>query len=524
MTIALIVVNVLIYMGWQETEARAIQQAARQYAQSALPAMELPHFSQYLQKRAQQNPSEGNRERAKLVDEMLQEVPKAEATQDEDMKAMVYETLYAFMLDEGQFYKSLRAGEVIRPSSEQYAQWQSARRAFSRYEPKPFTKRWAQDYSLYSVADVLARPVTLLTSTFLHGSFGHLLGNMVFLFIFGFTLEKALGAWLYLGCYLVAGVGASAVAAWAYAGNEGYGLGASGAVAGLMAMYVMLYRLRRIKFFYYFLFYFGYVSLPALVMLPVWMGYEWLQSQISDEHVAYMAHLGGLFCGALLMALLGLLRPLAPPIATDADALGEDDGAADAACNAARARPPALPAERKRAEAAAHIRRAQECADALDFAASSQSWRAAAKLCPADADVLESWFAVARHLPNSNDLHIAAQMVFQLPAHDEETCLLQQRVYRDYLDLAQPVVRLRPEHMVQLAHTFLALDDLDEAERMCRLLEKSTHSPAVLPALIGRLVYAWIRQGQPHKARAWFGTLQRLAPTDPVTLWLAQQV
>lgn len=101
MTIALIVVNVLIYMGWQETEARAIQQAARQYAQSALPAMELPHFSQYLQKRAQQNPSEDNRERAKLVDEMLQEVPKAEATQDEDMKAMVYETLYAYMLDEG---------------------------------------------------------------------------------------------------------------------------------------------------------------------------------------------------------------------------------------------------------------------------------------------------------------------------------------------------------------------------------------------------------------------------------------
>ena len=82
-------------------------------------------------------------------------------------------------------------------------------------------------------------PGRWLTVAFLHGSTGHLLGNMLFLFLFGFSVELALGRGLYLAFYLLGALGASALAAWAYAGKGSYGLGASGAVSALMGMYAV---------------------------------------------------------------------------------------------------------------------------------------------------------------------------------------------------------------------------------------------------------------------------------------------
>ena len=125
---------------------------------------------------------------------------------------------------------------------------------------------------------------------------------MVFLFMFGFTLEKALGPLLYLVCYLLGGVGASALAAWTYQGMGGLGLGASGAISALMGMYVVLYGMRRIPFFYMVLFYFNLARWPALVLLPVWIAWEGVQHLMGGGHVAYMAHLGGLVTGAVMMA------------------------------------------------------------------------------------------------------------------------------------------------------------------------------------------------------------------------------
>lgn len=110
--------------------------------------------------------------------------------------------------------------------------------------------------------------MTWLTAAFLHASTGHLLGNMVFLFLFGFSVEPGPGRWRYLAFYLLGAVGGSLMAGWAYAGQGSYGLGASGAVSALMGMYAVLYRLRRVRFFYQLFFYFNYVTAPALLLLP----------------------------------------------------------------------------------------------------------------------------------------------------------------------------------------------------------------------------------------------------------------
>lgn len=486
MTIGLILIHVFIYFGWQVREESAVQRTAQLYAQSALPALELPRLVEYVKRQAQQDPGERNTAMAAYVEAAFRDQEHAD--------------LYVFMWEERRFREELLAERVIRPGDAQYGAWHLARRIFNMREPQAFTARWSQDYSLQSVAAVLERPLTLLTSGFLHGSFGHLLGNMVFLFIFGFSLEKTLGAGRYLVFYLLSGIGASAVAAWAYAGSGSHGLGASGAIAGLMGMYAVQYRMRRIKFFYYILFYFNYARLPALVMLPVWMGYELVQSWLSDARVAYMAHFGGLLSGALLLAMAGLVRPVD-----------------------SRKRSPQKTRSPEEAQWSAHVSHARKQADALDFEAASKSWRAAATLRPGDANVLQSWFEIVRHRPESDDFHTAAHMLLQLPAKDDETRHLQRRIYQEYLAQAKPAIRLRTLDMLRLARTFIALRDLEEAERLCRLLEKRAFAQPELPQLLSLLANAWVKAGHIDRAQAWLPALQRLAPRDPVTVWLAQR-
>lgn len=485
-TILLIVCNVLIFFGWQQSDAPKIDTAAQYYAQTELPAIELPAFATYLQAKAQ---AEDDEQLKIAVTSVQQAIDNKE-----------YTDLYVAMWNESKFRHQLLAGEIIRQDHEQYAVWKRARDAFQTHIPQTFNARWAQSYNSESFSEIFQRPITLLTSTFLHGNFEHLLGNMVFLFIFGFTLEKALKPTMYLSLYLLSGIGASIVAAWAYAGMGSYGLGASGAIAGLMAMYVVLYRLRKIKFFYFILFYFSYATMPALIMLPVWMGYEVLLSFISDSRVAYMAHFGGLLSGAILMGIWGMLRPVQLPVS-------------DAAHAQAQKSP-------KQTELDVAIARAQKHADMLEFDKASKAWRQAAKISPSDTQVLQSWFEIAQHAPATDDFHTAARMIFQLRARDDDTRYLQQHTYNTYIEKAKPRVRLRPEHMLQLGHTFVALNDLHEAERLCRLLEKTAPQHKGLAQLISILATAWARAEQPNKAKAWLNTLRQLAPRDPVVGWL----
>jgi membrane associated rhomboid family serine protease len=276
MTVLIIVVNMAVYWGWQVAEDHKVERNAERYAQSGLAAIEVPHYIEHLKRAA---PSSG---RAKEHVEVIEKhwTQKSEGPLEQQ--------LYVDMWHEQDFRQDLLAGKVIARDDPQYEQWRSLRTQVTPYEPQPFTWRWALHFER-GLAD---SSVQWLTATFLHGSTEHLLGNMVFLFLFGFTLEMALGSGTYLLLYLLSGIGASAVSLWSHAGAPGLGLGASGAISGLMAMYVVMYRLRRINFFYMVLFYFNYARWPALVMLPVYMGHEALQQLIGGEGVDYMAQIG----------------------------------------------------------------------------------------------------------------------------------------------------------------------------------------------------------------------------------------
>ena len=490
MTALLIVVNCAVFFGWQMPEPGAVERAAGRYAQTPLPAIELPAFADHLEARANRSEKPDDRARAEMAADMLE--------------GKDYASLYEIMRDDDPFYQRLLGGQVIRPSHPGYAVWQEERPAFNAREPARVTAHWAESY----LPEAPFRPVTWLTSAFLHGSWDHLLGNMVFLFLFGFTLEMALGPWRYLLCYLIGGVGASALSAWAYAGAGGYGLGASGAIAALMGMYVTLYRLRRIRFFYMVLFYFNYARWPALAVLPAYMAWELAQHLMGNDGVGHMTHLGGLITGALLMALLLALRQARTPD----DALG---------------RPPPSPAEAERAarqgELAALVAKARGLTNALRLDEAAPVWAQAARLAPRDQRVLQSWFECARQQPASEGFHAAARQIFKIPALDEATRQWQHRAWQTYLECARPAVRASPAAMQQLVRGFAAIGQWSDAERLAKALASMTPPPQGWADTLGALASSLVKSGQLQAARAWLPTLQRDAPAEPVTRWLLAQ-
>jgi len=147
--------------------------------------------------------------------------------------------------------------------------------------------------------------ITLLTSLFMHGSFMHILGNMLFLWIFGKHLEDALGMVRYLVFYLAAGVGASLIHIvfnQSMPGSIIPTLGASGAISGVLAGYVMLFPHKMIGVIIFFF----AVELPAWIFIGIWFGFQivnglGLFGDPAGNGIAYSAHIGGFLIGLALI-------------------------------------------------------------------------------------------------------------------------------------------------------------------------------------------------------------------------------
>lgn len=155
---------------------------------------------------------------------------------------------------------------------------------------------------LFGIAPAYGFPEwgTLVTHQFLHGSWLHLLSNMLFLWIFGDNIEDALGHVKFLVFYLVCGVGAAFCHALFNAGSFGPLVGASGAVSGLMGAYILLYPHARVYVLFRIIIPFPF-PLPAVWMLLAWLGTQFFSLIVAgDEPVAWWAHIGGMAIGALL--------------------------------------------------------------------------------------------------------------------------------------------------------------------------------------------------------------------------------
>jgi membrane associated rhomboid family serine protease len=270
MTAALILLNGFVFFGLQSGDEAVFERAFEQYSASGLDRIEFPAFLDW-QKQHEKD--------ARVRDAMR--VAPAEFK------------LRLLQADDG-FVDALQAGRIVSPTQEGYANWREKRAEFDRLWSESWTERFKLRFSH-------VEPERMFGAMFLHGGFGHLFGNMIFLALLGLLVEGALGPWLFLTLYLAGGLGGQLVSLAVRWGEHGSALGASGAIAGLMGAYCVLWGLRKVRVFYWFFVVFDYVRVPAIALLPFWVGWEIFNLIGNREaHVGFDAHAGGMVCGALL--------------------------------------------------------------------------------------------------------------------------------------------------------------------------------------------------------------------------------
>ena len=150
--------------------------------------------------------------------------------------------------------------------------------------------------------------LTLVTSTFVHGGWAHILMNMLFLWIFGDNIEDRLGAFRFVLFYLLTGVAANLTHALASPGANVPVVGASGAIAGVLGAYFLAFPRARITSLIFLGFFITVAQVPALVFLVVWFGLQLFMGLasygVAGQTVAWWAHVGGFAAGVALYMVL----------------------------------------------------------------------------------------------------------------------------------------------------------------------------------------------------------------------------
>ena len=169
-----------------------------------------------------------------------------------------------------------------------------------------FIMQWA-----FVPSRFLANPVgdflTLLTSMFMHGGWVHLGGNMLYLWIFGDNVEDRFGHGKFIAFYLICGLAATFAQLAFSLGSNVPNLGASGAIAGVLGAYLMMFPQGRVQV----LMGRGVIPMPALIVIGLWFGLQLfsgigsIAGTADTGGVAYMAHVGGFIAGFVLTFLFG---------------------------------------------------------------------------------------------------------------------------------------------------------------------------------------------------------------------------
>ena len=167
----------------------------------------------------------------------------------------------------------------------------------------------------------LAWPINLFTSMFMHGDWAHLLGNVLFLWVFGNNVEDTLGRIRFLVFYALGGIAATALQTFV---TLQYGteldasipnLGASGAIAAVLGAYIVLHPTGRVLTWIAPIF---LIHVPAVLLLGIWFAFQLFEGGYSFTHpeagggIAYFAHIGGFMFGVVLVRFFQAGRP--PPL------------------------------------------------------------------------------------------------------------------------------------------------------------------------------------------------------------------
>lgn len=462
-TILLILANLLVFIVFQSGDERRMQEAIRYYFESGLAQIELPRYVNAVGG-ISRHPATGS---------------------DADSAPIGIGVLFEMQRNPA-YMERLRSGQIISPRDAQYAEWQLKRLEFERLLSRVTSER-------LGLRPAQVDGQSLFAHMFLHGGAAHLLGNMLFLFAVGFMVEATLGGWVFLAAYILAGLGAAGLDILFNGGSLVPRIGASGAIAGVMGLYAVLFGRRRVWFFYFVLVYFGYTKAPALVLLAAWLGWEIYQyfafADVSSTN--YLAHIGGLLSGALI----GLACKLRP-----------------AAINTSY-----LDAPEQAARYQEKLRQAEAYMNELEFGRARPILKTLHRSHPTDRRVLYQLYQACQEEPAGEDYHQVCLEIVNLTERDPATERLIADVVEEYVKRARPKPRLTLDQIEPLTARLLASGHMKPAEYLVRVMLNHPAHFASLPTILTKFVSAY-RSQQPDKARIYQELLTRLASAPTARL------
>ncbi len=453
-TFGIILINILCYFVWQSGDDERFLQAIDYYDESGLGDIEWKYYLEY---KSQHDTAE-TASLPKEPDAYLQ---------------------YSHIIQDNGFMEKLLSDQVITADNTEFPDWKKKRQQFNQLLSKVVYINWG-------LRTALPRWDSILGHMFLHGGIMHLLGNMIFLLAVGFLVEGAIGHAAFLICYLLVGFGSAGFDFIFRANDFTPSIGASGAVAGLMGMYTVLYWKKRIRFFYFIFVYFDYVSLPAIALLPLWIGNEVFHIfAYPDSHVNYFAHLGGLVTGALLAAALRLLHfPMSQ----------ENDESTQTVEDFSQ-----------------RFEWAQNLCDRLDYRRALPVLAELHREQPENIPVMVLLHEAARIDAQGDTFHRISQHLLSRPVVDSADKQLRKEVFREYLKHAKPGPRLNRQLVCDLLDWFIGVGAYREAEILAKGIAKKHWQCDQLTEMLYRLADLAEEHGDLRKSE-----LYRGAATNPV--------
>jgi len=439
-TIFLIVINFIFYFGFQLNDDENYTEAFSYYFKSGLIDIETPYYADYLENK-----------NSTFLPVIKKEEKKHLSNQEK-------ESLFFQMRNDGEFLLKLENDKIIKKEDKNYEKWKLLSGKF--YEK--LNKAISYTYGIKNYKFSLE---TMISHMFLHVSFEHLFGNMVFLFIFGFSVEAILGWKIYFSTYLLAGIGSALFDVFLEPGNALPGVGASGAISGLIGMYTVLFGMRKIRFFYFVFVYFDTVKAPALIILPLWLGYEFYNYFYIPSNINNLAHAGGLICGAIIAYSS---KKIHKEINTE------------------------YMDENKNKEVFNSLfSEAQKLISELRLDKAKTVLLKLYKEQPDNIEILIQLYNLSKFYPESDDYHHWAKKIFELREESKYENEVVLEIFNEYLAIAKPSPKLNASNMTKLAKRFLKAGFLESAEKIILILirnkVKNTELMENLKILIDKL-------------------------------------
>lgn len=415
-TLIILVINVLFFYIWQASDDIHSVEANEYYTYSGLYKIELRKYDEFIG--ATNALTENDIERgSRLAQKRALEMQK-----------------------DGDFQNKLDADEIIKPGDKGYDDWHSKHAKYIYLRDRVVSSKYGLTPSKPSL-------LSYVTNMFLHASNMHLWGNMIFFVLMGYVVELMLGRTLYLIGYLFSGLTAGILYVLLFPHSAIPGVGASGAIAGVMGMYIVIFGLRKVNFFYFLFVYFDYVRAPAIIMLPLFVAYQAIIHFGFHTHINVAAHIGGLFGGALFAGILKFI-PGAINLAYVDEKKDEDNFQAE-------------------------YQQALQLLASMKIDEAREKFEALLKQRPNDITLKQQLYNVSKYNPASEPYHNYAAQLLNLSGSDRTTVKIIHDTFLEYAARAKPKPRWTPELMISMATRFAAAGYLEDAEKLVNFLIKA---------------------------------------------------